>query len=516
MRFPTLGLALAAATAALAADPPATLQPSTMPRLGAVDERFQSYNIEMVEVTGGRFWKPYNSKATTSPQPAGATPAGVAADQFEYRPPIDLSNARLRKLASALGPAYVRVSGTWANTVYFHDSDDPAPAQPPTGFGAVLTRQQWRGVVDFVRATNGALVTSFAFGAGNRDASGAWIPDQARRVIDFTRASGGRIAAAEFVNEPNLATMGGAPKGYDAAAYGRDVTTFRRFFREVSPGSLFVGPGSVGEGSLIGDMPLPGKIDSADLLKATGPVFDVFSDHIYPAVSQRCAAAMPAIGTTAAAALTDEWLARPDKIHAFYAVLRDRYQPGAPIWVTETAGAACGGNAWAVTYRDSFRYLIQNARLAQQGVHAIMHNTLAASDYGLLDEKTYAPRPDYWAALLWGRLMGSVVLKPAPVADLYLYAHCTRDQKGSVTVLAINTGAAPRDVNISAAAQRYTLSAPTLDSDTVQLNGKDLVLGSADALPALDSISVSAGRVTLAPASITFLTFPTAANKSCY
>ena len=28
-----------------------------------VDDRFQSYNIEMVEVTGGRFWKPYEAKA---------------------------------------------------------------------------------------------------------------------------------------------------------------------------------------------------------------------------------------------------------------------------------------------------------------------------------------------------------------------------------------------------------------------------------------------------------------------
>ena len=39
-------------------------------------------------------------------------------DLYEYRPPIDLTNARLRKLAAALGPAYVRVSGTWANTTY--------------------------------------------------------------------------------------------------------------------------------------------------------------------------------------------------------------------------------------------------------------------------------------------------------------------------------------------------------------------------------------------------------------
>jgi hypothetical protein len=101
-----------------------------MPRIGTVDERFQSFNVEMVEVTGGRFWAPYKQSgdAPEAP-PAGklATP-GIDPAAFRMRPPIDLSNPRLRQLASALGPAYVRISGTWANSTYFHDSDAPAPA----------------------------------------------------------------------------------------------------------------------------------------------------------------------------------------------------------------------------------------------------------------------------------------------------------------------------------------------------------------------------------------------------
>ena len=31
---------------------PLSLVPAELPRVGAIDERFQSYNIEMVEVTG--------------------------------------------------------------------------------------------------------------------------------------------------------------------------------------------------------------------------------------------------------------------------------------------------------------------------------------------------------------------------------------------------------------------------------------------------------------------------------
>jgi len=50
-----------------------------MRRIGTVDERFQSYNIEMVEVIGGRFWKPYRNQPAknnaSDSQQSGSTPA---------------------------------------------------------------------------------------------------------------------------------------------------------------------------------------------------------------------------------------------------------------------------------------------------------------------------------------------------------------------------------------------------------------------------------------------------------
>ncbi len=54
-----------------------------------------------------------------------------------------------------------------------------------------------------------------------------------------------------------------------------------------------------------------------------------------------------------------------------------------------------GGNRWDSTFLDTFRYLDQLGRLARAGVQVVMHNTLAASDYGLLDETTFRPRPSY-------------------------------------------------------------------------------------------------------------------------
>lgn len=502
---------------------PRSLTLASMPRLGTVDERFQSYNVEMLEVTGGRFWRPYGEinktpKAQTSAQKPGATPTGMDPSLYQYRPPIDLSQPRLRKLAAALGPAYVRVSGTWANATYFQDSDRPVPKTPPKGFNGVLTRPQWKGVVDFAHAVNAQIVTSFATGPGTRDARGVWTPAQARPFLAYTQSIGGSIAAAEFMNEPNIAAMGGAPKGYDAAAYGRDVAVFRSFIKQAAPDLVFLGPGSVGEGGVLPMSPNMGLLPSEDLLKATGPAFDVFSYHLYAAVSKRCVSLGPAAQTTAAAALSEEWLSRPDKIDTFYAGLRDRFVPGKPLWITETADAACGGNPWGSTFLDTFRYLDQLGRLAKRGLQVHMHNTLASSDYGLLDEQTFAPRPNYWAALLWRKLMGTTVLDPgaSPAPNLHLYAHCLRGTPGGVMLLVINTDrTAPHELELPTAGERYTLTAQSLEDTHVQLNGSELKLGTDDTLPTLAGQPTSSGSLTFAPASVTFLAIPQANSAVC-
>ena len=175
-----------------AADPP-RVDPASLPRVGTVDPRFQSYNIEMVEITGGDFWRPYRSRPNAAQGFPGIEPAGRRGPRlFQYRPPIDLTRPRLRMLAAALGPAYLRVSGTWANTTYFADVDRP-PAQPPPGFKGILTRRQWSGVIQFSHAVDAPIVTSFGIGAGNRDAEGVWSPEQAERLLAYNRAANGRL-----------------------------------------------------------------------------------------------------------------------------------------------------------------------------------------------------------------------------------------------------------------------------------------------------------------------------------
>lgn len=483
---------------------------ASLPLVGRVDGRFQSYNIEMAQVTGGQFWKPYRPEFTGAIKVPETSP-------FEYRAPIDLSNPRLRKLSQALGPFYLRVSGTWANTVYFPDEQNDYVSSPPPGFKSVLHRSQWRGVIEFARAIDAKIVTSFAIGDGVRDKSGVWTTDQAERWAKYTHSLGGKIAAAEFMNEPSMAGIGGAPAGYTAADYGRDFRIFDKFARLNLPEMKILGPGSASETPTSWGMPhVPGSLPTASLLATMGDGIDAFSYHHYGAASMRCAA-MKMPQTSAADALSEEWLSRTSLTRAFYEELRDRYEGGKPLWMTEGADAACGGNPWGGTFLDSFRYLDQLGRLAKEGVHVSIHNTLAAGSYGLLNQDDLTPKANYWSALLWHRLMGPTVLDAGNplTSGIHLYAHCLPNRAGGVTMLAINNGASAKQIRISKQSLRYTLSSPGPKSNSVKLNGRLLRLGANDTLPDLSGSAQLAGDVTLLPETITFLAIPGAGNAAC-
>ena len=493
--------------------------PQAMPTIGAVDARYVSYNVEAVEVTGGRFWKPYKDSGHAGDQKTqGNQPAGMDAALFQYRNPIDLSNPKLRNLAKALAPAFLRVSGTWRNSTFFQDDDKATLTTPPDGFKGVMTRAQWKGVVDFAKATDAQLVTSVAMSAGTRDANGKWTSAQAKAFFDFTKSIGGRIVATEFMNEPTFAVVGGAPQGYDAAAYARDAKAFGDFLHRESPGTLYLGPGGIGEGGVAGisGAGMSSFVKTPDMMKESGPIYDAFSYHFYQTVSRRCGG--PKNAATVDQAMSTEWLNRNSKSEAFYEQERDQYLPGKPLWLTETGEAGCGGDPFAAEFADSFRFLDQLGFLAQKGVKTVMVNTLASSDYALVDEDTLDPRPNYWAALLWKRTMGTRVLDPMLKADptIRVYAHCAVQGHGAVALLVINTDQESQvKVQLPLSAVQYTLTSDSLESRSVKLNGTELTAPVDGIPPPFKELSVPHGELNLPARSISFLLFPHAKNSNC-
>lgn len=462
--------------------------------IGSVDERYQSVNVEMCEVVGGEFWVPYQLIDT-----ARVKKEGLAALKRKIDP-INLYNPKLRKLTEALGPMYIRVSGTWANTTYFQNDDSPKLEKAPEGFENVLTRKEWKGVIDFVNSLDNQLITSFAISNGIRDEKGNWTTAQIQPLIEYTRTINGKIAAAEMFNEPSHSNYGGAPEGYDPAQYARDFEAFSAYVKREIPSMKIMGPGSTGEGGILGEV----HEMATDKILAHNPKpeFEIFSYHYYGGVSTRCRGSL-----SPEDALSKEWLSRTELGLEYYQNVRNNYLPDAPIWLTETAEAACGGNPWAATYIDTFRYLEQLGRLAKKGVKVVMHNTLAASEYALLEQYTFNPRPNYWAALLWGKFMGTQVYEsPYQVEGLDIFVHSLKNSEKGYSILVVNPTEKESSLNLSTSAKQYTLTADELLGKTVKLNGKELNLGVEDSLPEISGANVKKGKIKIPALSTVFLT----------
>lgn len=496
-------------SALAAAAQPIQIKGRDLPLVREIDERFQSFQIGMSHLTGGETWRSYDDL----PQGQNQAASGGFEAIREPRQPTDLTHARLRTLAAALGPFYLRYSGTTANSVYFQDNDEPALTKAPDGYKVVLTRAAWKGAVDFAQAVNAKIVTSFTNSDGVRDSSGAWTPRMAAPWLSYTRSIGGEIYAAELFNEPNAPEPGRMPEGHTAAEFARDFARFSDFMGKAAPDVKLAGPGDV---VLAVPVPSIDKFTAEQYITADPrPTFNILSYHFYPALAERCAPANSPHGISDDKALSEEWLARPDDQFQKHKSLRDRYAPGAPIWITETGGASCGGLRWQPTFLDTFRYLDTHARLAKQGLDAMFTHALISGSNGVIDEKTFTPNASYWAALLWRRLMGTRVLDAGAIrSGTHVYAHCLPGKQGGVTVLAINLETKPKTIKVSTPPQVYALTAPELQSRTVLLNGQPLALD-GDKLPNISPKQLNGKRVTLAPTSISFITLPQAGNPNC-
>jgi len=78
-------------------------------------------------------------------------------------------------------------------------------------------------------------------------------------------------------------------------------------------------------------------------------------------------------------------------------------------------------------------------------------------------KNTFAPRPNYWAALLWRTTDGCdqfSIHTPAPTPNVYVYAHCLQNHPGGVALLVINADRQKaNEITLPSDAERYTLTA---------------------------------------------------------
>ena len=259
-------------------------------------------------------------------------------------------------------------------------------------------------------------------------------------------------------------------------------------------------------GSGIGNMMTMGTVH--DLMRGHQVKMDVYSYHYYNGISERLAGMMPTGHWPAEAAHTDEYLQVAPGICYMNLSARDKYTPGAEMWVTESGDAGGGGDTWASTYLDVLRTLNELGSFCTLTNGVIFHNTLASSDYGFLQHGTFDPRPNYFAALLWTRIMGNsaYACENPNVEGAHVYCHSRKDGKDGYAYLIVNNSLTDvTTLELPGEGELYELSGNgNMRNKVMYLNGEPLVLGENNSLPTLDGKKVS-GKVEIAPGSCAFV-----------
>jgi heparanase 1 len=251
-------------------------------------------------------------------------------------------------------------------------------------------------------------------------------------------------------------------------------------------------------------------------LQQSGGVVDVVSWHYYPQQSRRGPIATRRADPARLLdpANLDEAGYWADKMRAW----RDAYAPGKPLWLGETGNAQFGGEpGLSDVYLADLWWLDELGLMAQKGVQVVVRQTISGSNYGLIDDTTLVPRPDYWASLLWKRLMGPQVYATSVTGEnssrLRIYAQAYPDSRVSLLLINLDPG---KDAVVSLpglvgkAYTIYSITAPDVLGQEVDLNGQPLHLTQDGALPETTGVEQPTSdhpTVTTHPLSYSFITY---------
>ncbi|XP_065142821.1 heparanase [Paramisgurnus dabryanus] len=179
--------------------------------------------------------------------------------------------------------------------------------------------------------------------------------------------------------------------------------------------------------------------------------------------------------------------------------------PGKKVWLGETSSAYGGGAVGlSDTFAAGFMWLDKLGLGAKLGLDVIIRQVLIGSGtYHLVDDNL-DPLPDYWLSLLYKKLVGPEVLKAEVLTNvrtkkqIRVYLHCTNRKsthykQGAVTLFALNLNKGQVAINLptqigNSTIEAFVLQAPepgkqNLHSRSVKLNGEVLKMADDHTLP---------------------------------
>ncbi|XP_023839408.1 heparanase isoform X2 [Salvelinus sp. IW2-2015] len=190
--------------------------------------------------------------------------------------------------------------------------------------------------------------------------------------------------------------------------------------------------------------------------------------------------------------------------------------PGKKVWLGETSSAYGGGaKGLSDTFVAGFMWLDKLGLGAKLGLDVLIRQVLIGSGtYHLVDENL-DPLPDYWLSVLYKRLVGPEVLSIEAFSILgktkrvRVYLHCTNKKStsyksGAVTLFALNLSKGPARISVPVTISNSTAEAFVLQSEqpgeeglyskSVKLNGEVLKMVDDRTLPSLQGTPLPAGE----------------------
>jgi heparanase 1 len=194
----------------------------------------------------------------------------------------------------------------------------------------------------------------------------------------------------------------------------------------------------------------------------------------------------------------------------------------------ETSSAYGGGTpALSDSFASTFGWVDKLGLAARLGLARVVRQQLCCggNPYDLLQQRGHAPTPDYWATLLWKRLMGGRVLGVAgddrPGRALRAYAHCAAGGGGGVALAVVNVAraAASLDLRVGAGGRREVYRLGTVEGvftgRRATLNGRELRLTGARLPPLPPAMEAAGGPLAMPALSVAFVVLPDAYAPAC-
>ncbi|XP_028274207.1 heparanase [Parambassis ranga] len=430
-----------------------------------------------------------------------------------------LSSAKIRTLAAALSPAFLRFGGTRQDFMVFTPQRRRRAAAAASCDVDVLpwfleerlkedwTRQQLllrtedlqrkyhrvhftELTVDLLHAFSNCSGLELIFGLNAllRTADNSWNSSNARSLLQYCESRGYRMSW-ELGNEPNSYEKKAGVR-VDGDQLGLDFTRLRDMMSE---SKLYRDAGLYGPD--VGQ-PRDHRVDLLEgFLQSGAHAIDACTWHHYY-VNGRDTSLEDFVDPEVLDTLTLKTNEVLEKVQLV--------SPGKPVWLGETSSAYGGGAAGlSDTFAAGFMWLDKLGLGATLGLGVVMRQVfIGAGSYHLVDDNL-DPLPDYWLSVLYKRLVGPEVLAVRAGSGygrskrVRLYLHCTNrsHRPGAVTLMSLNLSKKPARMSMPELVSSSTVEAFVLQSErpgeeglysrSVRLNGELLKMVDDTTLPVL-------------------------------